>query len=174
MNSVELRQRERAVLRELVRLASHRASEESRLDSEFREAHAAAIAKRDAAAVELEDRFRSDGAAAEQQLRTSRQQITAQFDQEFQTSERDGIAAVEQLSRELNQSEKKAEAELNEARWLAQSVYEAGRKRRKQQFDELEGQLTSRLEAALAVRREATAYLDSLGEIDDRRPAPRR
>lgn len=164
MNSLDLKERERAVLRELVSLAGQRASQEQRLDGEFRQALAAAAARRDAAAAELEERYRSDCRGAEQQLIASRQQITARFEQDHQRAEQDGIAAVEQLSQQLNQAEKKAEADLAEARWLAQSVYEAGRKRRKQQFDDLQAQLKGRLEAALALRREAAAYLEALGE----------
>lgn len=165
MHTADLIQRQRAVLRELVRLAGQRSEEEARLDRALASSQAATVELRDATLAELEARYTAESAAAQRQFETDQQQLAARYERDRQQAEQTAQATVEQLGLQLAADEKRAEQALNEARWLAQSVYEADRKRQKQQFEQVKQQLESRLETALAAEREARAFLDQLGAL---------
>ncbi|MBL9125365.1 MAG: hypothetical protein JNG90_17135 [Planctomycetaceae bacterium] len=162
MPATDLIQRERAVLRELLRLAEARPAEQARLDASHRELLAALASERETRLAELDARWHSDQAQAERDFTNERQRLVARYDAERQAAQENYRTTFEDLSQQLVKQEKQAEKELTEARWLAQSVYEAEKKRRKQQFDEIRQQLQGRLEAALASQREASAFLDHL------------
>lgn len=177
MQPADLIQRERVVLRDLMRLASERASSQEKIDVAHRELLAALSESRSTRIDELDAQFTAQTATAERDLAAERQRIATRFEAERQQTEETYLATAEKLAQELTKSEKQAEKALSEARWLAQSVYEAERKRRKQQFDEIRQQLQGRLDSALSSQREATAFLDHLNvelqpvEPDENPPA---
>jgi S-DNA-T family DNA segregation ATPase FtsK/SpoIIIE len=128
MTQLTLSERVKCVVRELSRLIGERVTAQTALTQAYRTEQQNAEAEFAEHHAQLDARLRHDLAAAEGELKTSRQRLTSRHKTDHETVETECQLTVEKINRELDRIEKKTKHALNEARWLARTVYEAKRK----------------------------------------------
>ncbi len=163
MTAPSLVDRQRTVLRELARLAQERAKNDVAQGAAHRAARDAAQARLEAALADSDARFAAETTAADEEFNSARTSLSSAFEAERGAATDEGRAAIEHLTAELNSAEKQAKHTFDEARWLAQTVYEGARKRLKQQLAETQLQLQARLQAIQAAQQEALHILEHYG-----------
>jgi S-DNA-T family DNA segregation ATPase FtsK/SpoIIIE len=164
MNSMRLVEREKRVLAELEQLVTRRAESAQGADAAFRAGQKSAMAEYDHAMAQAESGFRADQAAIDRILGTTRHGHTTRWQAESRAIEESSQDAVQRLVNDINRAERRAHKAVDEARWLARTVYDASRKRQSEHIAEVQQQLRSRLRTARAVESEAIAWLQRLGQ----------
>ena len=163
MTAPSLVDRQRTVLRELARLAQERAKSEVAQSAAHRAARDAAQARLEATLADSDARFAAETTAADEEFNSARASLSSAFEAERGAATNEGRASIEHLTAELNTAEKQAKHTFDEARWIAQTVYEGARKRLKQQLAETQLQLQARLQAIQAAQQEALHILEHYG-----------
>lgn len=155
-------EREKRVLHDLVDLVEQRVAAEHAATA----ANAAGV---DSAATEfaasetaITASFHREAGAAVQSFRAARERLTTSWQTQSRAIEEECQDAVQRLANDINRAERGAHKAIDEARWLARTVYEASRKRMSEQIAELQQQLRSRLRTARAIENDAVTWLERL------------
>src|SRR6185295_74131 len=109
--------------------------------------------------AQLDARLRRDLAAAKSDLKNTRQSLTARHKTDHETVENECHAAVEKINRELEKIEKKTKHALNEARWVARTVYEAKRKQLTEKLTETRAELQAQHRGAQVLQQQGVDWL---------------
>ncbi|MBI2826099.1 MAG: cell division protein FtsK [Planctomycetia bacterium] len=163
MSQPHLVERERRLLHELVRVATERAEAEESTARAFHVAQNKVKTDFAETTAQIEARFRGSLAAADRELAATRQTLAARHGADSQAIEQECHAAVERMILKIETAERRAQQELNEARWLARTVYDASRKRLKQQIREAQKQLRVRRTAARSIEQAAADLMAGWG-----------
>jgi S-DNA-T family DNA segregation ATPase FtsK/SpoIIIE len=155
--------REKHVLEQLVALVDQRLEAQRAADQAFREGERLTHAEFQRAAADITARFHSEAGAAERAERTAREGYVAQWKAQSRQIEDTTQDAVQRLLNDINRAERQAHKAVDEARWLARTVFEASRKRMSEHMAELQQQLRSRLRTARAIESDSIALLERLG-----------
>ncbi|MES1213542.1 MAG: hypothetical protein ABUL64_03065, partial [Singulisphaera sp.] len=163
MSAMRVVERERRILHELVQLVEQRTAAEHAADSAFRQGEQRITAEFQRATAEITTRFQQEVGNIERAERSSREAHVTQWKAQSRKIEEGSQDAVQRMVNEINRNERKAHKAVDEARWLARTVYEAARKRMSEHITELQQQLRSRLRTARAIEGDAIAWLERLG-----------
>ena len=163
MSPSRLVDREKRILGELIELVRSCAEAAAAIETGFRAAYKSAASSHEQELADIAGRFQSDEATAERGLRTTRQALTAAHDAQSSAIDRESQAAIQVIVNEINRAERDAHKAIDEARWLARTVYDASRKRESQHIAEVQQQLRSRLRTVRAIESEAITWLERVG-----------
>jgi len=148
------------VVRELTRLVGERVTAQTALTQIYRSDQAQAEAEFAERQAQLDAKLRRDLAAAESDLKTSRQTLTSRHKTNHDTIETECQLAVEKITSELDKIEKKTKHAHNEARWLARTVYEAKRKELSERLAETRRDLQADHRGAQSLQQEGVDWLE--------------
>ncbi|HEY2841952.1 MAG TPA: FtsK/SpoIIIE domain-containing protein [Pirellulales bacterium] len=159
MTQISLSERVRRVVRELSRLIGERATAQTALTQAYRNEQQKAETDFAEQNAQLEARLKRDLATAEIDLKTARQTLSARHQSDHETIETESHLAVEKITRELDKIEKKTKQALNEARWLARTVFEAKRKELTEKLAETRQELQEQHRGAQLLQQEGVDWL---------------
>ena len=145
MSPTRLVERQKRVVAELAQLVDQRAQAAQAVDDGFRAAERSTTTDYEHSLAHAAAQLQADEGAAEQTLRTARQSLTTAWESSSKSIENECQRAVETLVKRINRGERHAHKAMDETRWLARTVYEAGRKREAQKVAEVQQQLRGRM-----------------------------
>ncbi|HEY1602804.1 MAG TPA: FtsK/SpoIIIE domain-containing protein [Pirellulales bacterium] len=163
MSPARLVEREKRLLGELIELVRSRAEAAVAIETASRAAHRSAASSHEQELADIAGRFESDQAAAERGLRSTRKAVSATHEAQSNAIDRESNAAIQLIVNEINRAERDAHKAIDEARWLARTVFDASRKREAQNIAEIQQQLRSRLRTVRAIESEAITWLERVG-----------
>ncbi|MFO0899345.1 MAG: FtsK/SpoIIIE domain-containing protein [Pirellulales bacterium] len=170
-----LAERERAAVRGLLQLADQLSREDAQARAATETARAAADQRWQQQQFDLEAAQAQSLVQADNELHFSQTTLTSRFDREQGTIEERCHAAVAGLESEIEEGESQAQAKAKDARWLAQSVFDAAQKKLSRQSEEAAGQLGAAREQLAHFEQVAAQHLlacrMNLPEADDAEPA---
>jgi hypothetical protein len=175
MTEPSLIERERQLLRDLLRLSAERAAAESSLEQTFRTRTAAINRDYHDAYQNVIVRFASDKEAADRELEKTREMVQARYESEREAAVREHEDARLEARAEYGEAKDSAKSAFQEARWTTGAMLEASKGEAENVFREEEARITSRVERFEAIRRQADSMLAdwnlSPGEFAATQPA---
>lgn len=152
-------ERVRRIVRELARVIGERSTAQTALTQAYKVEQQKAEAEFAERNTQLDARLRRDLVTAESDLKNSRQTLTSRHKTDHDTVENESHAAVEKINNELDKIEKKTKHALNEARWVARTVYEAKRKQLTEKLTETRTELQAEHRGAQVLQQEGIDWL---------------
>jgi hypothetical protein len=163
MSHERLVEHERRVVAALAKLVAQRALDVKAIDDAFRAADRSTTVDYQQALAQAAARLQAEEHAAEQALQTRRQSLTSAWESSFKSIEHESQNAIQNLVNRINRAERLAHKAMDEMRWLARTVYDAGKKREAQKVADLQQQLRSRMRTARSIEADAVAWLERVG-----------
>ncbi|HEY4310296.1 MAG TPA: FtsK/SpoIIIE domain-containing protein [Pirellulales bacterium] len=163
MSPIRVVEREKRVLETLVRLVDDRVQAEQVADASYRAGEKEITADFQRASAEITARYQAEAGAAERAERTARETLIGQWKAHSRKIEESSQDAAQRMVNDINRAERKAHKAVDEARWLARTVFEASRKRMSENIAELQQQLRSRLRTTRGIETDAIYELQRLG-----------
>jgi len=152
-------QRQRAVLRDLARLATERATAEAEADAAFKARNEAAQKEYQETTGRSQERYAADCAAAEKELQTTREAATSRFQAEHPAAVKEFAERRSELNRRYELEKERADQEYQEASWSVTTLAEAKKKEAEGPRQEAEGKVAAGLIRLQALRQEGVAAL---------------
>jgi DNA segregation ATPase FtsK/SpoIIIE, S-DNA-T family len=166
MTQTSLIDREKKVLREVALLAAERVRAEQAATEAFQSGVAATKCEFERAVAEIERRLQAEMASTRRDLQAAQSSLTAKLNSDRLTTESRRDTAIEQIINASDLAERQLQKALDEARWLARTVYEAERKRMTQLVQSQQKRLRGQMQNVLALRDEAAAWMRRQGLPD--------
>src|SRR4051812_9127888 len=157
-------EREKRVVRKLVRLAGERAEAERTADATLRKAQQLAATTRDDAKIAAEAQHAARLEVMDRQYQQTRQSITTRYEELHGALEREAQETLEAEQTAVDSLEKKTQQALHDAVWLARNVYDAARKQAKERLDELQQQIKARVYATQSLQHTCAELLAKLDQ----------
>jgi S-DNA-T family DNA segregation ATPase FtsK/SpoIIIE len=152
-------QRQRAVLRDLARLATERVTAEAAADASFTTNSAAAQKEYQEATARSQERFAAECAAAEKELQATRQTATSRFQTEHTAAGKEYAERRSELNRRYELEKERADQEYQETSWSVTTLAEAKKKEAEGPRQEAETKIAAGLVRVQALRQEGVAAL---------------
>jgi len=172
MTDVTPFERQRAMLRDLVALMEKRGRLEVEIEQNYRRDIAAGEEAFAARRKETVSRFETDRHAAEREYRTQEQQITGGFEGKYAKGERTFKSELATIAEKAEHNEKQTSKALQEALWLADTVYEATESQPIEQYLNSKKQADGGMEELETIRHKAADLMQrSRVRVPDDAPA---
>jgi predicted ATPase len=154
-----LLQRERQLLRDLVRLARERAAGEKATEEGFRSREEAADAEFYDTGKKRDAEYQAAKAALEAEFQQVRQDVTSQYEADRAVNDKEFATTRQRLNGQLAGERKKAESDIQESRWTIATVLDANKNKTENQYQDFQRKHESHLERIAAIRKEAHQVL---------------
>ena len=164
VNRPSLSEREKRLLRDLAALGAERAEAETAAQRALRCGQQAARGEHEQAIVGLEERLQAETARRSHDRLAAEALLATRMKAEHAAIEREYHEGMERASREIEAAESEVQQVYKEARWLARTVFEAGRKRIHQAAAEVQKELRGHLQQARLIEQQAIGCLAYFGQ----------
>lgn len=150
---------QRTMLHDLVALLAKRGRLEVEIEQSYRRDAAAGDEAYAARRKELVARFENDRHAAEREYRSEEQRISSEFDAKYAKAERTFKTELSTIAEKAEHNEKQTSKALQEALWLADTVYEATEQQPVEQYATARKLVEGRNEELKSIQEKAAELL---------------
>lgn len=171
MSDQVLINRQRELLKRLVKLAADRARAESEAAASFATSNQAATTDYERTKAELAAQFEAERAATQQDYDLTRQRITARFESEYRAAQRESETAMDRVTAAFQAEKDKSARELQEARWEATALLDAAKNVAQGRYKELKNRIDFGIEKFRSIEADAIKLLDEWRQSCEFEPA---
>ncbi|MCP3905408.1 MAG: cell division protein FtsK [Planctomycetes bacterium] len=169
--------RQRELYRALVTLAGDRHERETSTAREYEESGAAAQTEHEEARRALEQGYRADLKSTEEAYRERKKKVRTEGRTEYRGTEHAQVADRESIRQKAGLNETEARKKLDEAIWVAETVFEAGEDKPELQYRTREKVVEARREELMSASEQARMLLRkyrqrAVGVETDEEPEP--
>src|SRR5260221_10310741 len=152
-------QRERAVLRDLVRLVAERAAVEPRIDAEFQKETEAVDEDFEIGYQDIIVRFATDKENAERAIHEARQELTRRFQAERAAADKEFADARKKIIGRYDGDKHHTKTELQETRWTITAVLDSNKRAAETQLQEARRGLADSVHRVRGIEQKLKDYL---------------
>ncbi len=159
MSQLPLTDKVRTVLRNLIQLAADRAEAEEQIEQTFRTTRDQAEKEYQEGIEQTEFRHQHEKQAAETDHREHDRHVEDEFTSKYSRTQRSISVAQDRINEKADANELKVRQKWEEARWVAETVYEAKENQPRQHYEESQAALEDTQEQLKEIRQESRDLL---------------